>query len=80
MVHGAIVVLVEALLLTIPFVGAMAALVDGMLRHFFEAKASVVNAQRLVRASAMIKALCMVISLGVCCVNRASFDGGRGRM
>jgi hypothetical protein len=51
-----------------------------MLWHFFEAKAGVVNAPRLVRASAMIKALCMGISLGVCCVNRASFDGGRGRM
>jgi hypothetical protein len=33
-----------------------------MLRHFFEAKAGVVKTPRLARASAMMKALCIVIS------------------
>src|SRR5690349_24495598 len=81
MVHGAIVVLIEALLLAILFVGTVVALVDAMREH---AAALLMGesrrGQRTEAGEGKRNDKGLMHGNGVCCVNRASFDGGRRRM
>jgi hypothetical protein len=50
---------------------------ESELRHFFEAKAGVVNAPRLLKASAMMKAFVHRHLLRIVCVSRATLRPAR---